>query len=116
MITKVLSVGGSIIAPDKPDGMFLAEFSKMASDWLIGNGETRLILVAGGGGPARAYQNAYKDVEQKSPKTESRGEIVVTFKGEGEDVNDEIANRIITLIERGERGVFLFFCEGRKGH
>ena len=46
-------------------------------------------------------ENAYKDVEQKSPKTESRGEIVVTFKGEGEDVNDEIANRIITLIERG---------------
>ncbi|MBQ3896308.1 MAG: UvrD-helicase domain-containing protein, partial [Paludibacteraceae bacterium] len=43
-------------------------------------------------------ENAYKDVEQKSPKTESRGEIVVTFKGEGEDVNDEIANRIITLI------------------
>ncbi len=46
-------------------------------------------------------ENAYKDVEQKSPKTENRGEIVVTFKGEGEDVNDEIANRIITLIERG---------------
>lgn len=46
-------------------------------------------------------ENAYKDVEQKSPKSESRGEIVVTFKGEGEDVNDEIANRIITLIERG---------------
>ena len=46
-------------------------------------------------------ENAYKDVEQKSPKTESRGEIVVTFKGEGEDVNDEIANRIITLIGKG---------------
>lgn len=65
MITKVLSVGGSIIAPDKPDGMFLSEFSKMASDWLLGNSETRLILVAGGGGPARAYQNAYKDVAKR---------------------------------------------------
>jgi ATP-dependent exoDNAse (exonuclease V) beta subunit len=46
-------------------------------------------------------ENAYKDVEQKSPKTESRGEIVVTFKGGSEDVNDEIANRIITLIGKG---------------
>ncbi len=62
MITKVLSVGGSIIAPDKPDEKLLAEFSKMASDWLINNPETRLILVAGGGGPARTYQNAYKAV------------------------------------------------------
>lgn len=46
-------------------------------------------------------ESAYKDVEQESPKTESRGEIVVTFKGEDESVNDEIANRIITLMERG---------------
>ena len=62
MITKVLSVGGSIIAPKEPDTTFLSEFCKMTADWLTSNSETRLILVAGGGGPARAYQNAYREV------------------------------------------------------
>ncbi len=62
MVTKVLSVGGSIIAPDKPDVGFLTEFTKMVSDWLMKNSETRLVLVAGGGAPARVYQNAYRDV------------------------------------------------------
>ena len=62
MITKVLSVGGSIIAPEKPDTEFLRNFCSMAIDYLVSNTETRLILVAGGGGPARMYQNAFKDV------------------------------------------------------
>ena len=72
MVTKVLSVGGSIIAPSEPDVKFLSEFSTMACDWLLKNPDTRLILVAGGGAPARVYQNAYRDVaktfagEQKS--------------------------------------------------
>ncbi len=60
MVTKVLSVGGSIIAPSEPDVAFLDGFCKMAKDWLVTNNETRLILVAGGGGPARLYQNAFK--------------------------------------------------------
>ncbi len=62
MKTKVLSVGGSIIAPNEPDVAFLSDFCKMVTDYLVSNSETRLILVAGGGGPARAYQNAYKNV------------------------------------------------------
>jgi len=62
MITKVLSVGGSIIAPDAPDAKFLSEFSAMVTDWLHSKKDARLILVAGGGGPARTYQNAYRDV------------------------------------------------------
>ena len=62
MNTKVLSVGGSIIAPDKPDVAFLAQFSAMATDWLLTDNDRRLILVAGGGAPARIYQNAYKEV------------------------------------------------------
>ncbi len=62
MITKVLSVGGSIIAPEKPDCEMLSSFSRMVTDYLASNPATRLILVAGGGGPARIYQNAYKEV------------------------------------------------------
>lgn len=60
MNTKVLSVGGSIIAPNAPDSTFLADFCKMASAWLSEQNDRRLILVAGGGAPARVYQNAYK--------------------------------------------------------
>ena len=62
MTTKVLSVGGSIIAPNEVDTKLLSEFTKMAVSYLTTNPETRLILVAGGGGPARNYQNAYREV------------------------------------------------------
>ncbi len=64
MTTKVLSVGGSIIAPDKPDTEFLSEFTKMAADYLLSTSDTRLILVAGGGGPARTYQTAYRSIAE----------------------------------------------------
>ncbi len=62
MNTKILSVGGSIIAPDKPDSGFLTSFIAMIKDWLNADPARRLILVAGGGAPARVYQNAYKEV------------------------------------------------------
>lgn len=65
MVTKILSVGGSMIAPDKPDTDFLADFVKMAKEWLEEDSSRRLILVAGGGAPARVYQGAYKEVCQK---------------------------------------------------
>ncbi|MBQ9538203.1 MAG: UMP kinase [Treponema sp.] len=65
MQTKVLSVGGSIIAPSGPDTEFLEGFSKMVIEWLDTNSETRLILVAGGGGPARLYQGAFRELQGK---------------------------------------------------
>ena len=65
MVT-VLSVGGSIVAPDKPDTEFLHKFSVTVRKWLAEDGSRKLIMVIGGGGPARAYQNAYKDVRKKS--------------------------------------------------
>lgn len=66
MTTKVLSVGGSIIVPDKPDTDFLGKFVKMCSAWLDEDKSRRLILVAGGGAPARVYQNGYKEVCEKT--------------------------------------------------
>ena len=65
MTTKVLSVGGSIIAPDSPDVDFLSRFSAMVTDYLLKNEDARLIFVAGGGAPARVYQNAYREVLKK---------------------------------------------------
>ena len=61
-MVKVLSVGGSIIAPDKPDADFLKGFADVARGWLSADSARKLILVAGGGGPARVYQQALKSV------------------------------------------------------
>ena len=65
-MTKVLSVGGSIIVPDKPDVGFLTAFVAMCREWLDQDKSRRLILVAGGGAPARVYQNAYKEVSEST--------------------------------------------------
>lgn len=65
-MTKILSVGGSIIAPDKPDSTFLSEFVTMCKKWLDADKQNRLILVAGGGAPARVYQNGLKEVCEKT--------------------------------------------------
>ncbi len=62
MITKILSVGGSIIAPDRPDTDFLGRFVAMAAEWLSDGNDRRLIFVSGGGAPARIYQQAYREV------------------------------------------------------
>jgi uridylate kinase len=61
MVT-VLSVGGSIVAPDNPDPEFLAQFASLVRSWLAEDNSRKLILVVGGGGPARSYQNAYRSV------------------------------------------------------
>ena len=61
MNTKVLSLGGSIVVSEKPDTQFLSEFVRMAREWISSSEENRLVLVVGGGAPARIYQNAYKE-------------------------------------------------------
>ena len=61
-MTKVLSVGGSIVVPNEPDTAFISSFVNMVKKWLDGDKSRRLILVVGGGASARIYQNAYKAV------------------------------------------------------
>lgn len=65
-MTKILSVGGSIIVPEKPDTQFLSSFVSMCTKWLNEDKNNKLILVAGGGAPARVYQNAYKEVSENT--------------------------------------------------
>ena len=67
MVT-VLSVGGSIVAPDKPDFDFLDKFSKIIRAWLSQDLSRKLIMVIGGGAPARDYQNAYRKVSDLRKK------------------------------------------------
>lgn len=64
MSTKVLSVGGSIVAPEYPDTDFVKKFVEMVKKFLEENKNDRLILVVGGGGPARIYQKAFRSVSE----------------------------------------------------
>ena len=64
-MTKVLSVGGSIVVPNQPDTEFLTKFISMIKDWLSEDASRKLILVVGGGAPARVYQNAYAEIASK---------------------------------------------------
>lgn len=62
--TVVISLGGSLIIPDKIDKDFLKKFKKLIADFVKkGN---RAIIVTGGGGLARVYQEAAKDINPKT--------------------------------------------------
>ncbi len=62
MSVTVLSVGGSIIAPEKVNTEFLKEFRKAIVNYLEEDKSAELIFVCGGGAPARIYQSAYRDI------------------------------------------------------
>ena len=62
MSLTVLSVGGSIIAPEKVNTDFLRSFREAIKAYLERNKDARLIFVCGGGAPARIWQNAFKDI------------------------------------------------------
>jgi len=61
MVT-VISLGGSIVAPDHADGQFLTRFGEAIRELLEEDRERRFIFVVGGGGPARVWQNVYREV------------------------------------------------------
>ena len=61
MVT-VISLGGSIVAPDGVDEAFLKDFRVLIGELLSRDDKRRFIFVVGGGGPARAWQKAYRAV------------------------------------------------------
>jgi uridylate kinase len=71
---QVISLGGSIIAPDRVDVAFLRSFRKVLLEFLEADGERRVILVCGGGGPAREYQSAYRAVLSEGGRSEAEEE------------------------------------------
>lgn len=62
----VLSFGGSIIAPDSVDTEFLSRFVTAMDAHLDDFPDEKIILVTGGGAPARTYQAAYRSISKKS--------------------------------------------------
>ncbi|MCL2833534.1 MAG: UMP kinase [Treponema sp.] len=61
MIT-VISLGGSIVAPDKVDEDFLKNFVLLIKEFLQKDEKQRFILIIGGGSPARDWQKAYRNI------------------------------------------------------
>jgi len=61
-VVTVISLGGSIVAPAQVDVEFLKKFVNLINTFLETEPNRRFIFVVGGGGPARLYQNAYKEI------------------------------------------------------
>ncbi len=69
-MVSIISLGGSIVAPDNPDVPFIQRFSALVREYLAEKEDRRIILIVGGGGPARAYQQAYRDISGKTHSEE----------------------------------------------
>ncbi len=67
MDTKVLSLGGSIVAPDEVDVDFLKLLKERIGEYLEEDRSRRLIMVIGGGAPARRYQKALTALAADAP-------------------------------------------------
>jgi uridylate kinase len=61
MVT-VISLGGSIVAPGGVDEDFLKQFVSLVGELIEADDKQRFIFVVGGGGPARAWQQAYRAI------------------------------------------------------
>jgi uridylate kinase len=61
MVT-VISFGGSIVAPDGVDVDFVKNFVSLIKTFTENDPSRKFIFIVGGGGPARKWQNAYREI------------------------------------------------------
>lgn len=61
-MTRVISVGGSLLAPDRVDVAFVRGFVQVVERYLERDASHRVIVVCGGGMLARHYQKAYREI------------------------------------------------------
>ena len=69
--TKVLDLGGSLVAPDAIAVEFLKSFERLIGEYLAKDSSRRLIMVIGGGSPARKYQDAYRKISDSPENDEA---------------------------------------------
>ncbi|GMO26317.1 MAG: UMP kinase [Termitinemataceae bacterium] len=69
MVT-VVSLGGSIVAPDIVDEAYLTDFVNSIYELLEEDKTRKFVFVVGGGGPARSWQKSYRAVCDSTSKTE----------------------------------------------
>lgn len=60
---QILDLGGSIVAPDHIDTDFIKKFKIFLTEWLEADPARKAILIIGGGGAARKYQTAYREID-----------------------------------------------------
>lgn len=60
MVTRIISLGGSLVAPDEVDVNFISDFFTLITEYLDFE-SNKFVFVIGGGATARSYQQAYKD-------------------------------------------------------
>ncbi|MDR0552047.1 MAG: UMP kinase [Spirochaetaceae bacterium] len=75
MIT-VISLGGSIVAPEKPDTGYLRHFAALIEEFLENDSKARFVLVVGGGAPARVYQGAYREIAPAGAALDSEADWI----------------------------------------
>jgi len=62
----IFDMGGSIVAPNKPDVAYLRNFLDFLTSWLEDDSSRGAIFVVGGGGAAREWQRALKTLAPHS--------------------------------------------------
>ena len=92
MRISVLSVCGSIIAPDKVNSVFLSDFLAKIKTYLNANPEDKLIFVCGGGAPARVYQQAYREVVSDAAQQDAGAQDWIGIKAT--HINAELVKAI----------------------
>ena len=92
MRISVLSVGGSIIAPDGVNSEFLSAFLAKIREYLSENPEDKLIFVCGGGAPARVYQQAYRAVVSDPAEQDANAQDWIGIKAT--HINAELVKAI----------------------
>ena len=98
--TWVISLGGSLIAPDGIDTGYIRAFFAAAKSFLENDTNRKLILVVGGGKLARDYQSAFGEIVEAAP----------------EDEKDWIGIAATRLNARLIKGVFGHFCADEVVH
>lgn len=63
----IFDMGGSIVAPGKPDVRYLRGFLDFLNSWLDDDPSRSAIIVVGGGAAAREWQGALKELAPNSP-------------------------------------------------
>ncbi len=61
-VTRVISVGGSLLAPDGVDTVFVRAFVAAIDRFVAPAAANRAVVVCGGGMLARLYQKAYREI------------------------------------------------------
>ncbi|MDC7233563.1 MAG: UMP kinase [Spirochaetales bacterium] len=67
---QILDLGGSIVAPEVINTDFLKKMRDFLTAWLEEEKDRKLILIIGGGAPARKYQTAYRETDPSASESE----------------------------------------------